>query len=146
MFAENRWKIFLLGLLTLVILLVLFVFNSLEFLHFFIVRGEHTLFELPFALAVRGEFIVMLLISIPSLALSLFLLKTVSGPTLRNYLLGGLLVAFSVIKLFFYLPNMVFGGMSLWYILKQFPPIVFSVLVMVLAMLRLSDLKFRKYQ
>ncbi|QSX08025.1 hypothetical protein J0B03_09460 [Alkalibacter rhizosphaerae] len=145
MFAENPWKSFLRGLFVAVLLMVIVGLNTLEFLHYFIARGENTLFDQPVEAVARAEFFIMLLFSLPALAAGLFLLTRIKEASFQSYLICGILIVFTLIKLFFYIPNVLLGSMPLWYILKQFPPILFSGWLGISASMRLSDLKYRKY-
>lgn len=146
MFAENPWKSFLYIVWVLFLLAVIAASNTLEFLHFFIARGENTLFELPVEQAAGGEFVVMLLFSLLALGSGLLLARATKGPSPSGYILCGLLVALALFKWFFYLPNLVFTGMPFWYILKQIPPILFTGAVGVFAFLKAADFKYQKYR
>lgn len=146
MFTDNPWKSFLYGLLMVLLLLALLGLNVLEFLHYFIARGENTLFEQPVEVAARAEFFIMLLFSVPAVLINLYLLSRIRRPSVSHYAICLFFILIQAIKLFFYLPNVTLSEAPLWYLLKQFPPVLLSAFVGVMSFLKLSDLKFEKYQ
>lgn len=145
MYRENTWKSLLYGLFLALLFLLALGLNVLEFLHYFIARGENTLFAQPVEVAARAEFFVMLLFSLPSALINLHLLSKIRRPMIPSYVLCILFVSIQAVKLLFYIPNLMFSQIPIWYLLKQFPPIAFSLLVGIAAFMKISDLKFNKY-
>lgn len=146
MFTDNPWKSFFYSILLALLLLLVLGLNTLEFLHFFIAKGQNTLFDQPVELAARAEFFIMLLFSVPATLINLYLLSRIRGPLIRCYAFCLFIILIQIVKLFFYIPNVEFSEIPLWYLLKQFPPILLSAFIGIMASMKLSDLKFQKYQ
>ncbi|MBF7096616.1 hypothetical protein IWB18_05635 [Alkalibacter sp. M17DMB] len=146
MLTENNSKTFLKSALHGFLLVFLILINYIEFLNFFAVSNNNTFFNLPMEAAVIFEFFVTMLIALPVFAVSLYLLKTKKSSLTSEYFVCSLVIALNLFKLAFYIPNINIHQEFLWYVLKQLLTTIFGLGILLMALLRFSDIKYRKYQ
>jgi hypothetical protein len=125
--------------------LVLFItLTALEIFSYFIISPEYTIVGGTSEFAYFIETFIILGISLWVMIFGLLLIYQLSGFQKTAKVVTFLLIILSGVKIVFYLPALTFD-VPVWYIIRQFVPIVLSGVVLVFSILHYLDIRVQKY-
>lgn len=145
MFAKNKLASYIKSALMALLFVIACTANFVEFLSYFIAGNEYSFLSLPMTEASAIEFFTLLALSLFIFIISIILIRTSKLNVFFEYFVCIVFIAINLLKLLFYIPNIGFDQAYLFYTLKQFIPLIPSILVIAFAYLKVTDLKYEKY-
>ena len=146
MFKQRKYKTYLSAILYFFVFVFLIIGNMVEFLMHFLITDSFTFLELPLREASTIEFFIF---TVQSILLSLFSIIFVRTKKFSANMDRGICILFIVvnaIKLIFYFPSITIEKEYLFYLLKQYVPLVTNAAVVFFSFLQISEIEYNKYQ
>jgi len=144
MFIRNTFQTVLSTLTLVILFLFSIILHTIEFLLYFISNNNHSLFDLPIETASMAEFFTLLFVTLLLFGISYFLMQKKKEYLFFEYFICTSLIVIHLFKLVFYISDLGFDQPHLWYVLRQFIPIIPGGVIIAFSYLKLIDLKFEK--
>lgn len=146
LFAEKKYKRIINLLLQFILLTLIILGSVFEFINFFAVNGTSTFLPVPFPEASIIEFFISLFMSLLICIASIILVRANKIYNLMEYFICISMLLINGIKVLYFFPSLTLDKVYFFYLLKQFVPLITSLLVILFAYLQLGEIKYRKFQ
>lgn len=141
MFKEKKSRVLIRTFIQIALLFIILVGYFIEYISYFLITNSFTFLQLPLKSASLVEFFIFLILSSLICILSVILISMNKYSIKFDNIICILLIVLNLLKLSFYIPSITFDKTFLFYILKQYIPLITNGITIFISMYKLSDNK-----
>ncbi|MFZ7120579.1 MAG: hypothetical protein ACOWWH_06490 [Eubacteriaceae bacterium] len=141
MFKEKKSRVLIRTFIQIALLFIIIVGYFIEYISYFLITNTFTFLQLPLKSASLVEFFIFLILSSIICILSVILISMNKYSIKFDNIICILIIVLNLFKLSFYIPSITLDKTYLFYILKQYIPLITNGITIILSMYKLSDNK-----
>ena len=146
MFKEQNYKTIIYSTLAFILFIILLIANMAEFLTYFLITDSFTFLELPIKSASVIEFIIFAILSIFISLFSIVFMRTRKYNPNIAYTVCLVFIIMNALKLIFYFPSITLNKEHLFFLLKQYIPLLTNTATIFFGAMHISEVKYEKYK